>query len=252
MTPSTPQAPLSYILVHGAWTGSWIWQPVRQPLRDRGHEVLCVELPGHGPSSSVAAADIRFADYLASIEQAIDSARHPLVLVGHSFAGMLISQAGEDHAERIAGLIYLCAFMLPSGCSFLQASAGVRGSVALDHLQFAADGHSVSIAAEHQHRAVAQDVPAAGFAQVQPLLCAEPTAPLAHELRLSSRWAELPRAYLECTADQALPLTVQRAMQEQLPPHYRASLDSGHSPQFSATEALVQGLQLAASALIRS
>lgn len=62
----------------------------------------------------------------------------------------------------------------------------------------------------------------------------------------------MPRAYLECTADQALPLAVQRAMQEQLPPHYRASLDSGHSPQFSATQALLQHLLQAAAALIRS
>lgn len=188
----TPSNPLSYILVHGAWTGSWIWQPVLQPLRDHGHEVLCVELPGHAQASSLAAADIRFADYLASIEQAIDAAQYPVVLVGHSFAGLPISQAGEDYAEQVSGLIYLCAFMLPSGCSFLQATAGAQGSVALEHLQFAADGHSVSIAAEHQHRAVAQDLPAASFAQVQPLFVAEPTAPLAPEFTLGRVAPRLP------------------------------------------------------------
>lgn len=249
MTSSTP---LSYILIHGAWTGSWIWQPLLQPLRHHGHEVLCVELPGHSQSSPLAAADIRFADYLACIKLAIDSAQHPVMLVGHSFAGMLISQAGEDYAEQVAGLIYLCAFMLPSGYSFLQATTGVQGSVALDHLQFAADGHSVSIAAEHQHRAVAQDLPVSSFERVQPLFVAEPTAPLAQALCLSSRWDGLPRAYLECIADQALPLAQQRAMQEQLPPHYRASLDCGHSPQFSATDALAHHLLQAAIALSQS
>src|SRR5919198_2137825 len=113
---STPMSTAPFVLVHGGWHGAWCWDRVRPWLSAAGARVVAPDLPGHGadrtpfaeltPGSSV--------ERLADVVRAEDA---PVVLVGHSSGGMLISAGGGPVPGRVAALVYVSAFLLPAGVS---------------------------------------------------------------------------------------------------------------------------------------
>ncbi|MFD1952146.1 alpha/beta fold hydrolase [Sphingomonas arantia] len=94
----------SIVLVHGAFVDASGWQPVYADLVGRGFEVLVVQHP-----------TITLADDVAVTERAIAAARHPVILVGHSYGGAVITEAGAH--PRVAALVYLAAFAPAEGGS---------------------------------------------------------------------------------------------------------------------------------------
>jgi len=125
----------TFMLVHGAWHGAWVWNAVAQQLRDQGHIVYTPTLAGLGERADELSAAISLDTFIEDIETAI---LHPqsapalahtagnqpgnqtlanVILVGHSFAGLVISGVADHIADRLDRLIYLDAFVLPSGQS---------------------------------------------------------------------------------------------------------------------------------------
>ena len=108
------------ILVHGAWVGAWEFGPLEQLLRERGWEVDALDLPSTGTTESM------FQD-AAAISAAIDRAGGPVVLVGHSYGGVPVTQAGDHPAvERI---VYVAAFALDAGESVIASMGGTLPEV---------------------------------------------------------------------------------------------------------------------------
>lgn len=105
----TPAVPVSIVLVHGAFVDGAGWQAVHAILSARGYEVLVVQHPSITLDGDVAAT-----------ERVIGQARHPVVLVGHSYGGAVITQAGRD--ARVAALVYLAAFVPDVGESVASLS----------------------------------------------------------------------------------------------------------------------------------
>ncbi len=68
-----------------------------------------------------------------------------MILVGHSLGDIIISQAAENRPDKVRSLVYLCAFLLPTGGSFMKATDGVKGSMVLDNLVMSDDQTSVMI-----------------------------------------------------------------------------------------------------------
>ncbi|MBU6225467.1 MAG: alpha/beta hydrolase [Burkholderiales bacterium] len=107
-----------YVLVHGAWHTGAELEATADHLRKRGHEVHCPTLAGNRPQDD--RSQIGLEDAVASLVQYIDS--HDLKnirLVGHSYAGMVISLASEKIASRIARLVYVNAFVPEPGESLI-------------------------------------------------------------------------------------------------------------------------------------
>lgn len=101
------------VLVHGAWGGGWDWRPVERELRARGHEVFRATLTGHGERVHLASPDVGLATHVADVANLIAWERlEEVVLVGHSYGGMIITGVAEAVPERIGRLVYLDA-MLP-------------------------------------------------------------------------------------------------------------------------------------------
>src|SRR5262245_40195886 len=96
----------TFVLVHGSWQGGWSWDPVRARLTARGHRVLAPTLPGHHPTDmdrSTISHDDHVAAVLAALAQA---GPQPVVLVGHSLGGAVISQVADRQPDRVARLVY--------------------------------------------------------------------------------------------------------------------------------------------------
>ena len=105
-----------FVLVHGAWHGSWCWARVRRALIDQGHQVFTPTLTGVAELSHAVSRDIdlqRHVDDVANLIrwEELDS----VILCGHSYGGCVISGVADVLADRIAALVYLDAFLLEDG-----------------------------------------------------------------------------------------------------------------------------------------
>jgi len=91
------EKPLSVVLVHGAFVDASGWRGVYDRLTKDGFEVLVVQNP-----------TVTLKDDVAATEHAIEKARHPVILVGHSYGGSVITEAGNN--PKVRSLVYLAAF----------------------------------------------------------------------------------------------------------------------------------------------
>jgi pimeloyl-ACP methyl ester carboxylesterase len=102
--PTTTTAPI--ILVPGFWLGAWAWDEVAQILRDDGHRVTAITLPGLD-SVETDRSSISFADHVDAIVDAISAHEEPVVLAVHSASGFSGYAASDRVPERIAAMVYV-------------------------------------------------------------------------------------------------------------------------------------------------
>jgi pimeloyl-ACP methyl ester carboxylesterase len=186
MSTNKPVNPSTFVLVHSAFLGGWAWEPVASILEKEGHKVVAPDMPAHGKDKTPP-SEVSLDSYVKTVTNILDSQPEPLILVGHSLGGIIISQAAENRPDKVKALVYLCAFLLPSGGSFMKATEGVKGSMVLDNLVMGDDKTSVTIKEEVMREAFAHDVPAEAFARVRPLIVPEPMAPLAWTIQAGGR-----------------------------------------------------------------
>ena len=134
--PAPPAQPV-VVLVHGAWGGGWQFKKVAPLLAARGYTVYRPTLTGLGERVHLATADTGLATHIDDIVNLIVFENlHDVILVGHSYGGMVITGVADRIPERIARLVYLDAMLPVDGES--AASLGKAGMAAL--LQRAKDG----------------------------------------------------------------------------------------------------------------
>ncbi len=109
----------TFVLVHGAWAGAWGWDKVAERLRGDGHRVHVPTLSGLGERSHLAAYPITLTDHVNDVvNEMIWHDLTEVVLVGHSYGGIVITGVAERAAARIASIVYLDAFIPADGQSF--------------------------------------------------------------------------------------------------------------------------------------
>jgi pimeloyl-ACP methyl ester carboxylesterase len=106
----------TYVLVHGAYHGAWCWKPVAKQLRGLGHEVYTPTLTGLGERSHLISIRPTLDMFVEDVAQVIKyEDLSNIVLVGHSFAGAVVSALADRMPEKLSHLIYLDAQVLRSG-----------------------------------------------------------------------------------------------------------------------------------------
>ena len=125
---------LGVILVHGLWHGGWVWDAVRRDLDRAGVVSRVVELPMNDLASDIMVT-----------RRALDEFDRPVVLVGHSYGGAVITGAGTH--PHVAHLLYLAAYQLAEGESVGRTlpDLGVPPTRLADALRFSDDGKVVSL-----------------------------------------------------------------------------------------------------------
>jgi pimeloyl-ACP methyl ester carboxylesterase len=99
---ATPEKPVSIVLVHGGFVDGSGWQAVHGILSKGGYEVIVVQNP-----------TLSLEDDVAVTSRAIAAAKHPVILVGHSYGGVVITEAGND--PKVRTLAYIAAFAPDGG-----------------------------------------------------------------------------------------------------------------------------------------
>ena len=111
----------TFVLIHGSWHGAWCWYKVIPRLERAGHRVIAPDLPSLGKDKTpISRVSLRL--WTESVCQVLDAETEPVVLVGHSRGGMVISEVAESRPEKIKTLVYLCAFLLWNGESVMQVA----------------------------------------------------------------------------------------------------------------------------------
>ncbi len=234
----------TFVCIHGSWHGGWCFEPLRPLLEGAGHSLVAPTLPGMGGD----AATLRgvtlesWAAFVAS--ECRRATRRPVILVGHSRGGIVLSQAAELAPDAIDALVYVCAMMLPNGMSRAMFKSLEAPNPDFDAI----------ISPVHDGAGTVVDSSRAGavFAQLAPperarwalsQLVAEPHGPRSTPLRLSSeRFGRVPRHYIECTADRTIRIESQRLMQRLVPGAAVQTLSADHSPYLSQPAELAAAL----------
>lgn len=119
----------TYVLVHGAWHGGWCWERVARLLRKQGHEVYAPTLTGLCERSHLASAAINLNTHVTDVVNEIKwKELEDIVLVGHSYGGMIVTSVAEQLADRIASIMYLDAFLPLDGQSLYDIVGGAHPS----------------------------------------------------------------------------------------------------------------------------
>jgi pimeloyl-ACP methyl ester carboxylesterase len=118
----------TFVLVHGAWGGSWGFRLGRRPLREGGHEVFTPSLTGIGERAHLASPQVNLSTHVLDVVNTIlYEDLTDIVLLGFSYGGMVVTGALEHVADRVSHLVYLDAFVPADGQSLDDLSgAGYR------------------------------------------------------------------------------------------------------------------------------
>ncbi len=109
---------VTLVLVHGAWGGGWCWRKAATLLREKGLEVYAPTLTGLAERRHMPLETVDLSTHVREIVELLQFENiHDAVLVGHSYAGMIISAVADQQPARVKGLIYFDAFVPEHGQS---------------------------------------------------------------------------------------------------------------------------------------
>jgi pimeloyl-ACP methyl ester carboxylesterase len=217
-----PESPV-VVLVHGAWHGAWCWTALQAELDRRGIPSLAIDLPGHGASTEPYGDLLGDAVALSAL---LAKQQRPIVLVGHSYGGAVISQAVAE-TGNVIHLVYLAAFVPDVGENVVsmsttmpEASTALAGAIKTDG-GFSTIDPAAAWAAFYAHCD-----PMSATANIA-RLDRQPFATFTQEATHAS-WRSTPSTYVVCTDDAAVHPSHQQLMAARCT--HTESLATDHSP----------------------
>lgn len=232
----------TYVLIHGTWHGGWCWERVVGHLEEAGHGALAPDLPGHG-ADGTPAAQVTLDAYVRRACDIIDAEPEPVVLVGHSMGGIVITQTAEERPDRIAAVVYLTAYLLPNGAALTDYADADPDRPLTRNVVVAPDGQSTTVRPEAPKEIFYNDCADDDVAWAAARLVPQPAAPRQTPVRTTDgNFGRVPRVYIECTRDNAMPLERQRRLHARLPCERVIAMDASHSPFLSQPEELARHL----------
>ncbi len=233
----------TFVLVHGGWNGGWCWEKVVPLLEETGHKVEAPDLPGLGDDRTPI-SEVSLQGYADRIAQVLDAQPEPVVLVGHSSGGTVISQTAEQRPDKVKLLVHLAAFLLRDGEVLFSVGENDTGSLILPNLVMSEDGSSATIREDVIREALLHDCPEEDVERAKSRFAPQALAPFATPLSLTEgNFGRVPRAYIETLQDRAISPPFQEYMYGRQPCREVLTMDTSHSPFFSAPEELAGHLE---------
>lgn len=109
----------TFVLVHGAWQSAGTWELLAPLLHKHGHTVIAPVLSGLGADQSRLSPEITLRQHIEDVSRELSKCPDPVILAGHSYAGMIISGVAETNPTRVTRLVFLDAFIPENGQSVL-------------------------------------------------------------------------------------------------------------------------------------
>lgn len=228
----------TFVLVHGAWHGAWCWYKIVARLQRAGHQAIAVDLPGHGIDRTPLAEETLDL-YAARVVKELDAAPDPVVLVGHSMGGLVIGPAAEARPDRVRALVYLTALMPQPGKSGVETRLAFGAPPTNSAADPTPDGLALILRRDSGRDRFYNDCDDEDVALAMTALVPQALAPMTAPLELTpANYGRVRRVYIECLRDHAIQIEHQRIMQAAMPCERVFTLDTSHSPFFSAPDKL--------------
>jgi pimeloyl-ACP methyl ester carboxylesterase len=232
----------TYVLIHGAWHGAWCWKKVIPLIEKEGHNVVTPDLPGHGEDKRPI-AEITLQAYTDRVCEILDEQSDPVILVGHSMGGVVITQTAEYRPEKIKKLIYLAGFLLQNGESLRQHGKTDTESLALPNLIMSEDESYSNVKEEALKEVFYADCSDEDVEFAKSRLVPQSVAPFVTPVSTTEKYfGRVARVYISCLRDKTISPSIQEKMYKALPCGKVISMDTSHSPFFSAPDELANHL----------
>ena len=240
-----------YVLVGGGWLGGWCWQRVAPRLREEGHDVYPATLTGLGERVHLASPEVDLETHITDVVNLIEfEDLREIVLVGHSYAGLVITGVSDRVPERIAQLVYLDTGSFPDGTVFINSFPPASRRYIEEQVEDSGDGWRFPIPPPEE---------LADFGSLEGLddnqlellrsrAVDQPFGTFTQPLRLESPAREaLPKVGILCTLSleelQAMIASGNPVFSELASPSWRfVELPTGHYPMLSRPDDLVEVL----------
>jgi pimeloyl-ACP methyl ester carboxylesterase len=234
------------VLVHGAFSNGQVWGHVAARLQAAGHEVVTVDLPGR-PGAPMAPDKVSLDLHRDAVLGALAGLQRPAVVVGHSFAGIVVAAAAEQAPEKIKTLVFVAAYLPKNGDSLVSLAqqdpdAKIGPQLRIDH------DKAIAVV-EYAARAelFVNDGPAPLKAKLPDLILDEPLAPLATPVQVTdARFGQIDKVYVHTSLDQVISHAFQARMVAATPVRNTVTLQTGHLPFLTDPDGLAKAITDAA------
>lgn len=229
----------TFLVVHGAWTAGWSWRKMHEPLRSRAHLLLTPTLTGLGERAHLACPNIDLETHVADILGVIRCEDlRDLILLAHSYGGMVATVVAARVPDRISQIVYLDAFVPREGECLLDLLPPGQADRMRDAAARNGGGWKVPC------NPLPPDTPPADVDWMLPLREMQPIATFQQVARLGSHRIAIPRTYIYCRRagpGDAFHTFLQRARADAGWRH--CEIDTSHSPHVTAPEVLTDVLE---------
>jgi pimeloyl-ACP methyl ester carboxylesterase len=219
----------TFLVAHGAWSAGWAWKKIRPLLREKGHEIFTPTYTGLGERAHLLTPEVDLETHIQDVLAVLECEDlRDVILVGHSYGGMVATGAADRAPERIARLVYLDAFAPRDGQSMLDLGSptGLK--------DLGRDDWRVP------PNPLPPDTSASDAAWIAPRRFAQPRKSLEQPIRLTGAVEKLPRTYVYCTRPAPSDSFRQFAERAKKEGWQYLQIDASHNPHITNPGALAQ------------
>lgn len=226
----------TFVICHGAWSAAWAWKKMRPLLRAKGHEIFTPTYTGLGERAHQASRSVDLETHIADVCAVLECEDlRNVVLVGHSYGGMVATGVADRARARLAQLVYVDAFVPRHGqCldDLLPPAAIAQRNAAT-----ADKGDSWLL----PPNPTPPDTPPEDIAWITPRRRWQPASTFSQRLSLKNGDADLPRAYVYCMRTGPGDVFKPFAESAKVDSAWRYfEIDASHSPNITAPVALAE------------
>lgn len=231
-----------FVLAHGAWHGGWVWQRVAPLLREAGHQVYAPTLTGVSDRAHVLSPAVGLSTHIEDVKALLFAEDlRDVVVVGHSYAGQVITGVADRVPERVGRRIYLDAFVGDDG----EAAIDLLPETVAGHYRESVVGQGFGWLIPVRSLQVLGVTEQSDLEWLSPRLTPHPWRAYSEPLTLSGVADSVPAAYIECTDwMRVFQPQAQRAADRGWPVY---DLATGHEAMVTAPQALAELLVKAAA-----
>lgn len=213
--------PVTFVVAHGAWSAGWAWKKMLPLMSARGHRLLTPNYTGLGERAHLANSNIDLETHINDIVNVlVYEDLHNVVLVGHSYGGMVCTGVADRARDRISRLIYLDAFVPDDGQSLFD----LTGQNVEQSRASALDGWRVA------PNPLPPDTPHEDLPWIAARRMPQPIKTFEQALRLTKGPLTVPRRYVQCTKSETFRPYFNKAKAAGWPVY---ELASSHNPHIT-------------------
>lgn len=233
-------------LVHGAFEDAHVWDHVSARLQADGYRVINVDLPGR-PSAPMASNLVTNDVYRDVVLKAIGGESKPVVLVGHSFGGIAVTNVAEAAPDKIRTAVYLAAFLPQNGESMLSLAKQDRDSKAGPALHVDETKGMISVNYNARADLFANGAPEGLRKALPDLIIDEPLSPIVTPVKVTAaRFGQVDKVYIHTAQDQVVSPYLQQKMVAATAVRREFTLNTGHIPFLTDVSGLVSAIEQSA------